>query len=290
MTMFPGPILPGPEPDMYPEETHPTPEVDAPDVVDVLVQDHHDVENIFAELEKPGGSPQRRRDLTHVVIAELVRHSTAEEQYLYPAAREFLPDGDKIADHEIAEHARAEEVMHQLMKLDATDDSFNHLLAKLISEIRHHVREEEAELFPRLREACDRATLVELGSKVLAAERLAPTRPHPAAPDTPPLNKLAAPVMGAVDRALDALTNRPTHPADLATEPPAAAEPPAHEPGPDKPVAAEPPAHEPGPDKPVADGGSPLGEAETTTYRSSSAQDLPPAAEPVSTRPAEPHR
>jgi hemerythrin-like domain-containing protein len=216
MTMTPGPIPPVPEPRIPAEATGEPLADDAPDVVDVLVADHRAVEAIFAELEQPGGNPQRRRDLTQVVIAELVRHSGAEEQHLYPATRHYLPDGDRVAEHEIAEHAQAEEVMNQLMKLDAGADTFNHLLTKLISDIRHHIAEEERELFTRLRDACDRPTLVELGSKVLAAEQGAPTRPHPAAPDTPPLNRMAAPVIGAIDRALDALTNRPTRPEDLA--------------------------------------------------------------------------
>src|SRR6266508_4433862 len=271
MTMTPGPIPPVPKPDTYTEATAATPARDEPDVVDVLMADHREVEGIFAELEKPGGSPQRRRDLAQVVIAELVRHSTAEEQHLYPATREYLPDGDRIAEHELAEHARAEDVMHQLMKLDADEDTFNHLLAKLISDIRHHIQEEETKLFPRLRDACYRATLVQLGRKALAAEKVAPTRPHPAAPDTPPLNKLAAPVMGAVDRAADALTGRPTRPEDLI--------------GRNEPAA---PAGEAGAEDRAED--SPIGQAETTTYRSASAQNLPPSAEPVSTEPADPDR
>jgi len=251
--------------------------------VDVLMADHREVEGIFAELEKPGGSPQRRRDLAQVVIAELVRHSTAEEQHLYPATREYLPDGDHIAEHELAEHARAEDVMHQLMKLDADEDTFNHLLAKLISDIRHHIQEEETKLFPRLRDACDRATLVQLGRKALAAEKVAPTRPHPAAPDTPPLNKLAAPVMGAVDRAADALTGRPTRPEDLIGRNEPAA--PAGEAGAED--RAEARAEDRAEDS-AED--SPIGQAETTTYRSASAQNLPPSAEPVSTEPADPDR
>lgn len=219
MTTMPGPIPPiPPVPRPGPSGGNPpagAPDSDALDVVDLLVHDHHDVERLFGELEKPGGHPQRRRDLAHVVIAELMGHSSAEEQYLYPATRQYLPRGDQIADHEIAEHASAEQVMSQLMKLAATDDAFDQLLAKLISDVRHHVREEERELFPRLREACDRATLVELGEKVLAAKKLAPTRPHPAAPDTPPLNKIAAPVMGVVDKARDAVTHRPTSPEEV---------------------------------------------------------------------------
>jgi hemerythrin superfamily protein len=188
---------------------------EAQDVVDVLLADHREVERLFAEIEAAAGDRQRREDLVNVVVAELMRHSAAEEQYLYPAARRHLPDGDRIADHELAEHARAEEVMKALLKRDGDDDGFDQLVSKLMSEIRHHVEEEETDLFPKLRQSCDRQTLVDVGTEIISAKRLAPTRPHPAAPDTPPFNKVTGPLTGLVDRAVDALTDRPTSVEDL---------------------------------------------------------------------------
>ncbi|MFG3578789.1 hemerythrin domain-containing protein [Micromonospora chersina] len=180
------------------------------DVVDVLMTDHREVEAIFVELESRQGTPEHRRQLADVVIAELVRHSVAEEAYVYPAARKALPDGDQLAEHEISEHADAERTMKELESLDPSEPRFDELLTKLTATIRHHVQEEENDLFPRLRAACAREELVELAGKVQAAKKLAPTRPHPAAPDHPPANKLLAPGTGLVDRMRDALSGRPT--------------------------------------------------------------------------------
>ncbi|SBT51232.1 hemerythrin domain-containing protein [Micromonospora auratinigra] len=185
------------------------------DVVDVLMADHREVEAIFVELESRQGTPEHRRQLADVVIAELVRHSVAEEAYVYPAARTSLPDGDQIAEHEISEHADAERTMKELESLDPSDARFDELLAHLTRTIRHHVREEESDLFPRLRAACAQEELVELAGKVNAAKKTAPTRPHPAAPDHPPANKLLAPGTGLVDRMRDALSGRPTTVAEL---------------------------------------------------------------------------
>ncbi|MEU5527629.1 hemerythrin domain-containing protein [Micromonospora chersina] len=180
------------------------------DVVDVLMTDHREVEAIFVELESRQGTPEHRRQLADVVIAELVRHSVAEEAYVYPAARKALPDGDQLAEHEISEHADAERTMKELESLDPSEPRFDELLTKLTATIRHHVQEEENDLFPRLRAACAREELVELAGKVEAAKKSAPTRPHPAAPDHPPANKLLAPGTGLVDRMRDALSGRPT--------------------------------------------------------------------------------
>jgi hemerythrin superfamily protein len=180
------------------------------ELITEIVSDHREFESVFRELEGGEGSPEHRQDLVDHVVAGLVRHSVAEEQYMYPAAREVLPDGDRIADKELQEHAKAEQVMKDLEGVDPTDPRFEELLGKLIGEIRHHVEDEEADLLPRLQEACSAEQLNELGEKVANSKRMAPTRPHPLAPDKPPADKILAPGAGLVDRIRDALTGRST--------------------------------------------------------------------------------
>ncbi|MFF5205588.1 hemerythrin domain-containing protein [Streptosporangium sp. NPDC000396] len=178
-------------------------------VVTVLTRDHREVEEIFSELERLGESdPERRGELTEKVITELVRHSVAEEAYLYPAVRDLVPGGDQLADRELAEHAEAERTMKELEQVDATDSRHAALLAQLMAEVRAHVQEEESELFPLLSSHATASQLAEMGHKVQAVKTIAPTRPHPAAPDTPPANKLVAPLVGLVDRVRDAITGR----------------------------------------------------------------------------------
>ena len=185
------------------------------DLIDILIEDHQEVEQLFMELEKGSGDAGQRRRLANVVIAELVRHSVAEEQYLYPTVRRAMPDGDRLADHEIAEHAEAERTMKELEGIEAGEPEFDVVLGRLTAEIRHHVQEEEGDLFPRLRAACAADDLRELGEKAERAKKLAPTRPHPSSPDEPPWNKVLGPVVGLVDRVRDAVTSRPTSPKDL---------------------------------------------------------------------------
>lgn len=180
------------------------------DLIDVIVGDHRAVESVFVELEDRTVPPEHRRALADHVIAELVRHSVAEEEFMYPAAREVLDDGDELADHELEEHAEAERLMKELDGLDPTDSRFDELLSKLIADIRHHVEDEEKDLLPRLQSACSDDQLRDLGQKVLNAKHRAPTRPHPSSPDKPPANRLLAPGMGLVDRMRDKLSGRTT--------------------------------------------------------------------------------
>ncbi|NUR91271.1 MAG: hemerythrin domain-containing protein [Nonomuraea sp.] len=183
------------------------------DVIAVLVKDHREVEQMFAELEALRGraddrSYEQAKTLAEQVVIELVRHSVAEEEHLYPAVREEVPGGEELVEEEIAEHAGAEETMKRLEALHPSEAEFWPTLDRLMGEIRHHLAEEENELFPRLRQVCSQQRLDELGGKVRRAKKIAPTRPHPSAPDTPPANKLLAPGTGLVDRIRDALTGR----------------------------------------------------------------------------------
>ncbi|MFE4447175.1 hemerythrin domain-containing protein [Streptomyces sp. NPDC056820] len=177
-------------------------------VIEELMADHREVEEIFGRIQSTAGQGQELRSLVDEVTIELVRHSVAEEQYLYPTVREHVADGDRIADKEIADHSRIEQLLKQLERINADDPQMSALLQQLMEEVAAHVEDEENTLFPLLRQACSSEMLDDLGEKVRRAKAMAPTRPHPAAPDTPPANKLLAPGAGLVDRARDFVTGR----------------------------------------------------------------------------------
>ncbi|MFE0190507.1 hemerythrin domain-containing protein [Streptomyces sp. NPDC059008] len=178
------------------------------DVIKELTTDHREVEELFKQFEDaPPGSEERRR-LVDVLTIELVRHSVAEEEYLYPAVREHVEGGDALADKELADHARVEQLLKDLQQRAATDLDFDRLVVKLRTEVTAHVDDEENRLFAQLRTDVHPYVLEELGNKVRQAKKKAPTRPHPGAPSTPPANKLLAPGLGMVDRVRDYLTGR----------------------------------------------------------------------------------
>ena len=176
-------------------------------VIDVIIEDHREVEDLFRQSDTAADTTELRR-VTDRIITELVRHSVAEEEYLYPAFRVHLEGGDELADHEISEHSEAERMMKRLESMDAADKQFRPVLEKLITEVRHHMREEEKDALPRLAAACTPGQLAELGAQVENAKRTSPTHPHPSAPDTPPLNKVVNTAAGLVDRVRDALRGR----------------------------------------------------------------------------------
>src|SRR3712207_1343763 len=183
------------------------------DVIEVLEHDHREVEQMFSELESLRGASteeekSRRKELTDQVTIELVRHSVAEEVLVYPQV------ADKVSAEEVEhareEHAEAEETLKRLEKLDADDPGFDDELATLMGEIRHHIEDEEGEMFAHMREVIDEDELRKLGGRVEAFKKVAPTRPHPNVPNKPLPRMAAGPAASMLDRMRDLATGRGT--------------------------------------------------------------------------------
>jgi hypothetical protein len=137
------------------------------------------------------------------MISELSRHAAIEEQILYPWAREYIDQSDDEVLEAIEEHHVVKWLLWELEDLSPTDERFDAKVTVMMEAVRHHVEEEESELFADLRDVATRAELMELGELLTEAKRRAPTRPHPRSPDTPPGNLLVAPIASALDHARD---------------------------------------------------------------------------------------
>ncbi|MEE6309059.1 hemerythrin domain-containing protein [Plantactinospora veratri] len=179
------------------------------DVIDVLISDHRDVTALIGEIWTVK-DPMIRRDLTDTAISELVRHAVAEEMYVYPAMRKYLADGDKAVEHDVQEHKQLERAMKALESADVSSAEFDTALRELETLLADHVQDEESDQFPELRRRIPADELAKLGGKVQTAKKLAPTRPHPGAPNSELFHKLVGPGVGLVDRLRDKLTERAT--------------------------------------------------------------------------------
>jgi len=177
------------------------------DVIELLEHDHREVEQMFAEYEQ-ATSKEQKETLRDRIIIELVRHSEAEEQAVYPLIRKRIDNGDQIIEHEIDEHSKAERIMKELDKMSADDPQFGVLMTQLMTAIKEHVAEEENDVFPQFRTKVDADELNKLGETVERLKKIVPTHPHPMAPDHPPFNALLGPGAGLVDRLRDLLTGR----------------------------------------------------------------------------------
>ncbi len=180
------------------------------DMVSVLVTDHQEMKEFFRQLEA-ATSADERRDVADRLTAEVARHSVAEEMYVYPAARKVLPNGDELIDEEIEEHQEVENLLKKWEGMSGDDPEFMTTFHAIRDNLLHHIdEEEEPKLFPELQAALSQEELEDLGAKITTAKKLAPTRPHPSAPNHPPLNKVVGVPTGIIDRIRDKMSGRST--------------------------------------------------------------------------------
>jgi hemerythrin-like domain-containing protein len=183
---------------------------DGTDMVSVLVKDHEEMKEFFRQLEAATDA-EERRDIADRLTAEVARHSVAEEMFLYPAARKVLPDGDALIDEELEEHAEAEKLLKRWEGMDGDDPEFMTVFGKIKEGLLHHIdEEEEPKLFPQMQQALSAEEQEQLGQRITLAKKVAPTGPHPSAPDEPPMNLVVGVPTGIVDRIRDAMSGRST--------------------------------------------------------------------------------
>ncbi len=171
-----------------------------PDAIVLLKNDHKAVEKLFKQFEGLGPTAfVTKRKLVDQIVAELSTHAAIEEQYFYPAVRAELAGLNADVLEALEEHHIVKWTLQELKDLDAEHERFDAKVTVLIESVRHHVEEEEGEMFPAVRTALGRKVLQDLGAKLEQAKTVAPTQPHPKAPDTPPGNLIAGPGAAAVD-------------------------------------------------------------------------------------------
>jgi hemerythrin superfamily protein len=172
-----------------------------PDAIVLLKNDHKTVEKLFKQYEGLGEKAYKsKRKVVDQIIAELSTHAAIEEQHFYPAVREAAEDIEDDVLEGLEEHHIVKWTLSELEDLAPDAERFDAKVKVLIESVRHHVEEEEGEMFPKVREAIGRSTLKTIGDTMEKAKAISPKRPHPKAPDTPEKgNLIAGPTAAATD-------------------------------------------------------------------------------------------
>ena len=119
------------------------------DALAVLERDHRLVERFFADFEHAG--PQQLDPIGRRICKMLRIHTQIEEEIFYPAARGALPDPSLI-DRAEEEHAAAKQAIGEVEARTSDASDYADVVQKLCGLVESHVREEEGDLFPKLRE------------------------------------------------------------------------------------------------------------------------------------------
>lgn len=143
---------------------NPTRSMDAPrDAIALLKQDHRTVEALFDEFEDADESEQA--GLATRICQMLTVHAQIEEEILYPQAKEaFGEEEDEMVYEAEIEHGSAKELIAKIEASTPEDPEFKPLVKVLSEYVKHHVKEEEKEMFPALKEA--EIDLKEMGTQL----------------------------------------------------------------------------------------------------------------------------
>ncbi|KOV81409.1 hemerythrin domain-containing protein [Nocardia sp. NRRL S-836] len=171
------------------------------DVITLLHRQHEEIRALFAEVEVASGD--ERKEAWHRLVRLLSVHETAEEEIVHPAIKR-IDGGEPIVDARVAEERRAKELLSTMTGIGPEAEGFDTLLVQLRDDVLAHAEHEEQIEFPLLREVHDQERLERMARAVLAAEAIAPTRPHPGV-EGPVANLALGPVVAVVDRARDAI-------------------------------------------------------------------------------------
>src|SRR5438477_13046392 len=135
-----------------------------PSAAELLKKDHRKVEELFARFNET-----HDQSVAMEICDELTVHTRLEEQVLYPAVRNDMSDGKKLADEAEKEHAEAKGLIGRVRRT-SNPEHLRELMTELENAVQHHVQEEESEMLPKAERELGEARMSELGKEIADAK------------------------------------------------------------------------------------------------------------------------
>jgi hemerythrin superfamily protein len=125
-----------------------------PDAIDLLKQDHRRVEALFKEFEKAHESEEQSAadEIIETACSELQIHDKLETEIFYPAVQEQAgEDEEDLLDEAEVEHTTVRELIQKIMDMGPGAEKRDAHFTVLMEYVKHHVKEEEKEMFPKVK-------------------------------------------------------------------------------------------------------------------------------------------
>ena len=133
----------------------------------MLRADHKLVSGLFDEYEKTRSSA-RKKTIVQKICAELGVHAQVEEEIFYPAVKQALKDKELVPEATV-EHATLKDLIAQVKDVEPDDEMFDAKIKVMSEYVKHHVREEQNEIFPKARST--RLDMKALGAQMAARKQ-----------------------------------------------------------------------------------------------------------------------
>lgn len=128
----------------------------------LLRADHKLVDSLFKEYEKARSSTKKKA-LVAQICQELTIHAQIEEEIFYPQVKEALKDKELIPEATV-EHATLKDLIAQIEDAEPDEELYDAKVKVLSEYVKHHVKEEQNEIFPKVKES--KLDLHELGAQL----------------------------------------------------------------------------------------------------------------------------
>jgi hemerythrin superfamily protein len=163
------------------------------EITQVLHRDHMKVDNLFFQF-KQAEDDKRKEEIVAAIAFELGIHAKAEEEIVYPVVRDGKEEVEDLMDEADTEHHVVKFLIAELQGMKASDSHYDSKVTVLCELVKHHVEEEEKEIFEKLKSSDE--NLEELGQKfterkLQLAEKPLPQEIFPVAGSEPKQRKLA---------------------------------------------------------------------------------------------------
>lgn len=133
--------------------------------IDLLEQQHREVEELFEEFESAGDRAQKTKErLCRELSDQLAMHAEIEEKLFYPESKQ--ENTEEVLRESVEEHLSMKRILADLLEIGPEDEQFDAKMSVLKEQVEHHVEEEEKELFPKVRKSLSKEELEDLGDRM----------------------------------------------------------------------------------------------------------------------------
>jgi hemerythrin-like domain-containing protein len=137
------------------------------DATDLLIKDHENVQDLFAQAERAGEDAQKKAMLFAKIRDELQIHTRIEEEIFYPAVADLPVDRAKDdIERSLQDHEEVDDLLDDLEMLSPDDSDFDERMAELMDAVRKHIKLEQEEVFKVARTGLGEEKLQELGREM----------------------------------------------------------------------------------------------------------------------------
>ena len=135
------------------------------DALTLLISEHKQVKSMFQKFESLNGNAREdKKKIADAICHMLTAHSQIKEEIFYPQVGKVISE-NSLMDEAKTELASAKDLIAQIKAMNADDHLYDEKVKVLSEQVNQHIREEQSELFPKVRQA--NIDLFELGEEMI---------------------------------------------------------------------------------------------------------------------------